>query len=158
MRPIQKISKKESGDRKTGSGVPMHIFQITRELRTALDRRMAEFGLTSQQAFLLIRSLRNWGASPNQLMPQMGTDNAGLTRLIDRLEEASLVTRRTGENDRRSIWLEATGAGLALAPKLERVMQRTDRQLIAGLSAEEVAQLNGLLSRVLDNARNLEEE
>lgn len=149
-------SSGEAGPRPTASGVPPLIFQITRELRTTLDRRMAPYGLTFPQASLLIRCVRNPGASPNQLMPQLGTDTAGVSRLVDRLEARNLVVRRTSGSDRRSIALEATAAGAALAPELEQVMGGVDRQLVAGLSDEEVTQLGELLRRMLANARKLE--
>jgi DNA-binding MarR family transcriptional regulator len=134
------------------------VFQISRVLRTALDRRMAGHGLTFPQASLLIRCVRHPGTSPSQLMPHMGTDNAGVTRLADRLEAAGLVVRRAGGRDRRSITLEPTAAGAALAPELEQVLAGTVRQLLSGLSEEELDQLTGLLRRVMASAAELDQQ
>jgi DNA-binding MarR family transcriptional regulator len=136
----------------SGSPIAPLIFQLTRQLRTALERRVAAHDLTLQQALLLIRCVHQPGSSPHEIMPSMGTDNAGISRLVDRLEDAGLIVRRAGP-DRRSISLEATDAGAALAPALEVILRETNRELLDGLSAEEVAQLAGLLRRILANAK-----
>jgi DNA-binding MarR family transcriptional regulator len=135
-------------------GLAAMVFCITRELRTALDRRMAPYGLTYQQATLLIRCVHNQGASLNELVPHLGTDNAGVSRLVDRLEAADLVQRTRGA-DRRALALQATEAGIALAPKLEKVLGALNRELTAGLSAEEVAGTGELLGRIFINAKAL---
>ena len=144
-----------TSSRRSEPGLPGLIFQLTRELRTVLDRRMAAHGLTLQQASLLIRCVHHKGASPSELMPHLGTDKAGLSRLVDRLEAADLVARRAG-GDRRSTALEATAAGTALAPKLEKILAGTRRRLLADLSAEEAALLESLLGRILASVRELE--
>jgi DNA-binding MarR family transcriptional regulator len=90
-------------------------------------------------------------------MPHQGTDNAGVTRLADRLEAAGLGVRQGGR-DRRSITLEPTEAGAALAPELEKALGGAVRQLLSGLSEEELAQLTGLLRRVMASAAELDRQ
>jgi DNA-binding MarR family transcriptional regulator len=133
------------------------VFCIARELRTALDRRMAPYGLTYQQASLLVRCVRSQGASLNELVPHLGTDNAGVSRLVDRLEAADLV-RRTRGADRRALALQVTEAGIALVPKLEEVLGVLNRELTAGLSSEEVAAAGELLGKISRNAKALNGE
>lgn len=134
--------------------IPAAIFLITRELRTALDRRMASHGLTWQQASLLIRCVQHPGHGPNRLMPHLRTDKAGISRLADRLEAAGLVERAAG-GDRRSICLWPTKKGLALGPKLEKTLRAINEQLMAGLSDRELAEAGGTLRRILAAARRL---
>ena len=66
------------------------IHQVSRELTNALERRLAPHGLTAQQAALLINAARG-ETSPKRLAPLLGTDTAGMTRLLDRLEAKGLV-------------------------------------------------------------------
>jgi len=134
--------------------VPGLLFQISREWHTAVDRRMARYGLTFRQAALLLRCFHNRGANLNRLMPHMGTDNAGISRLADRLEAAGLVRRIPGE-DRRSVSLEPTPEGERLCPELERVLGETARELIAGFTQEEQKQAEDMLKRILDNAARI---
>jgi DNA-binding MarR family transcriptional regulator len=136
------------------AAIPAAIFLITRELRTALDRRMASHGLTWQQASLLIRCVQHPGASPNRLMPHLRTDKAGISRLADRLEAAGLVKRVAG-GDRRSICLWPTRKGLALAPKLEGALRAINEHLVTGLSDRELAGAAEMLHRLLAAARRL---
>jgi DNA-binding MarR family transcriptional regulator len=129
------------------------LFQIMREMRGAIGRRAAEFDITPQQAFLLVRTLRRPEASPTELGAEVGTDNAGITRLVDRLEAKGLVARRNHPGDRRSIVIELTQSGQELAPSLAPIFAGVERQLIADLSNEEVSHLKALLRRLLANLR-----
>lgn len=131
--------------------VPGLIFKIVRELRITLDRRMAEYGLTFPQASILIRCVNNPGESLNKLMPHMGTDNAGITRLVDRLEAIELV-RRTDGVDRRSISLEPTQKGIELCPKLEALMHTINQELVEGFSEQEITVMADLLNKLFANA------
>lgn len=134
--------------------IPAVMFLITREMRTALDRRMASHGLTWQQASLLIHCVQQRGDGPNRLIEHLRTDKAGISRLADRLEAAGLVERGTGA-DRRSICLWPTRKGLALRPKLEKALHAINEQVIAGLSERELADAGKTLGRILAAARRL---
>src|SRR2546429_7620520 len=57
-----------------GSLVP----RVARELNSALDRQLAGFDLTAQQAVLLVLAARQRG-SPSQLKDRLGPHTAGLT-------------------------------------------------------------------------------
>jgi DNA-binding MarR family transcriptional regulator len=129
------------------------LFQLMREMRGAIGRRAAKFDITPQQAFLLVRTLRRPEASPSDLSAEVGTDNAGMTRLVDRLEAKGLVARRNHPGDRRSIMIDLTDSGRELAPNLGPMFAAVERQLIAGFSDEEVSHLKALLRRLLANLR-----
>ncbi len=137
-------------------GFPGLVFLLARELRAALDRRMKEHGLTLPQAQLLIRCARNKGASAKALMPHLGTDEAGVSRLIDRLEVAGFVERHAGK-DRRSMALEPTKRGASLIPKLENVFQECREQFLGGLTRREIEEFERLARRVLANAKMSED-
>jgi DNA-binding MarR family transcriptional regulator len=128
------------------------IHQVGRELDTALGRQLAPLGLTAQQAALLLWSARQ-ESSPSQLVTLLGTDTAGVSRLLDRLETKGLIRRRKHPDDRRSVVIELTGQGYTLVPRLPPIFGRISMRLLAGFSAEEVQQLTTLLERMLGNLR-----
>src|SRR5947209_6218575 len=99
------------------------IFHVSRHLAIAMDRQMAPFNLTGQQGALLLRSCATPDATPTELAGSLGIDNAGITRLLDRLEAKSLIVRRTSATDRRAIVIEPTVAGRALVPHLLPVVR-----------------------------------
>ncbi|ETK37638.1 MarR family transcriptional regulator [Microbispora corallina] len=124
--------------------------QVGRELRTTVDALLAPFDLTAQQAAVLLHASRQ-ETSPNRLAAEVGTDTAGMTRLLDRLEAKGLLARRPHPGDRRSVVVEVTPEGRALAPRLAPVFGTASARLLSGFSEEEVLQVTGLLRRMLDN-------
>jgi DNA-binding MarR family transcriptional regulator len=134
------------------------IFQLSRHLAITMDRQMAPFNVTGQQGALLLRSCATPDATPTQLASSLGTDNAGITRLLDRLEAKALVVRRMSATDRRAIVIEPTAAGRALVPHLLPVVRGVTAQLLDGFAADELPALQALLRRLLDNVETREQE
>ncbi|HEV8654793.1 MAG TPA: MarR family transcriptional regulator [Candidatus Limnocylindria bacterium] len=129
------------------------LIGVARELRTVVDRQVQPLGLTMQQAELLVWTHRQRGASPTQLTELLLTDDAGVSRLVDRLEAKGLITRRVHGRDRRARELQLTPSGRTLATRLGRFAARGNEKLLAGLSPQETAQLRRLLQRVSENLR-----
>jgi DNA-binding MarR family transcriptional regulator len=132
------------------------LIGVARELRTAVDRQVQPLGLTMQQAELVVWTHRQRSATPTQLTELLLTDDAGVSRLIDRLEAKGLITRRVHRRDRRSRELRLTPSGRALATRLMRFAARGNEKILAGLSPQETAQLRRLLLRVSDNLRRIQ--
>jgi DNA-binding MarR family transcriptional regulator len=125
---------------------------LTRDLRTLVETQLAPLGLTSQQAALLLMAGRS-ATSPAQVAAEIGTDTAGMTRLLDRLERKGLVRRARHPDDRRSVVIEVTEQGRALVPRLPPIFGRVSQQLFQGFNEAELEQLIGLLQRVRTNIR-----
>jgi DNA-binding MarR family transcriptional regulator len=133
-----------------GEGVPSLIPQIAKELRTALEAELSPLGITAQQGAVLMRAALG-ERSPRQLAYLVGTDTAGMTRLIDRLVAKGLLVRSAHPEDRRAVVVEPTEQGRALLPSVFPVFGRVGGQLLAGFSEEEQAQATALLARMLAN-------
>ena len=73
----------------------------------------------------------------------------GITRLIDRLERAGLVSRERSTEDRRTVICRATPAALDVLARLDPVVEAADDAALGDLSARELR----TLSRLLDRAR-----
>jgi DNA-binding MarR family transcriptional regulator len=129
------------------------LIRVAREVRMMVERQVEPLGLTMQQAELLVWTHLHRGASPRQLTDLVLTDEAGISRLVDRLEAKKLVIRRGDGMDRRASVLELTPTGRGAVTRLRRFALAGNRRLLAGLSPHEVAQLRRLLLRVSENAR-----
>ncbi|MEU1732394.1 MarR family transcriptional regulator [Streptosporangium sp. NPDC020145] len=129
------------------------VQQVGRELRNTVEARLAPFDITSQQAALLLNVLRGQ-TGPAQLAVVLGTDTAGTTRLLDRMEAKGLISRSRHPSDRRAVVIEATEAGRALAPRIAPVFGQVNRRMLDGVSDEELRALTGLLERMLGNLRS----
>ena len=141
--------------RETHERVGRLVIRVAREVRTMVDREVQPLGLTMQQAELLVWTHLHRGASSRQLTGLVLTDEAGMSRLVDRLEAKNLVVRRGHGTDRRARTLELTPSGRALVARLRRVAVKGNRHLLAGLTARETAELRRLLLRVSHNARTM---
>jgi DNA-binding MarR family transcriptional regulator len=128
-------------------------FLISKDMRTSLDRGLAEFDLRAQQAGALLQCCRLRGASPTRLASAVGTDTAGMTGLIDHLEKHALAIRRPNPSDRRATIVEPTEKGRALLPGISRVFRALHSQMLAGFSKEETSMLEELLQRLRRNVK-----
>jgi DNA-binding MarR family transcriptional regulator len=134
------------------------VFHAARDIRTALERQLSNHGITAQQA-TLARLLHAWKRkqkpSPFQIAARLGTDGAGMTRLIDRLEAKGVVVRHVGTGDRRLISIELTATGLAIAKRAAPTFSSFNQQLLEGFTDHEVEHLTDMLRRLGHNARSL---
>ena len=133
--------------------VPASIFKLGRDLRTLIDRELAEQGITTQQAALMLMTRVHAGHGVHRLADPLGTDTAGLTRLVDRLEAKGLVVRHPSPHDRRALVLELTPAGQELIPDLLAAFKRAHDQLLAGIDKHEIEQFQSTVHRLRENLR-----
>ena len=131
------------------------VFHLGRELRTALDRRFESHGITSQQAALLLLSRLLKEPSAIKMASRLGTDAAGMTRLLDRLERKQLIARRMSPDDRRLVVVELGPRGKRVLPRLVPEFRWAENGLLDGFTKTETEQLSAMLRRLLKNARNL---
>lgn len=124
--------------------------QVGRELTTAVERQLAPLGLTAQQAAVVLHASAG-PATPRRLAELVGTDTAGMTRLLDRLTDKGLVRRTPHPEDRRSLLVELTDSGRALVPSLPPVFGRVTNKLFTGFTPAEITQVTTLLERMLIN-------
>lgn len=138
-----------SDDRLTLVGL---LIESTTALRAQLDRHLErDAGLPLQWFELLLRLARSPGRHlrMSDLAAQTSLTPSGLTRAIDRLEDAGLAERVPCPSDRRGSYAAITSRGLeritaALGPHLDHV----DEHFTSALSADEQAQLTSLLRKV----------
>src|SRR5258708_20173289 len=79
-------NKADEVDPREEEAISSLVFHLGRELRTALDRRLTGQGITSQQTALLLLSRLLREPSPIQMAVRLGTDNSGITPILDRIE------------------------------------------------------------------------
>jgi DNA-binding MarR family transcriptional regulator len=141
-----------SDDRLTLVGL---LVESTTALRSHLDRQLEQqFDLPIQWFELLLRLARSPARHlrMSDLAAQTSLTPSGLTRAIDRLEEAGLAERVPCPSDRRGSYAALTPRGLdritaAVGPHLDQI----DTYLTSALSVDEQAQLASLLRKVRDH-------
>lgn len=111
-----------------------------------------QFGITRREWRLLAQLALKPGLSPTELASLSSLDKARTSRAIGGLVDKGLLERRPLPQDRRQAELALTAAGQALYEQLMPEARRINRELLSVLSAAELAQLDGLLTRLQAHA------
>jgi DNA-binding MarR family transcriptional regulator len=131
------------------------LFQTCIKLQTSLDRCFLRYGLTMQEATLLLRCVETPRTTPGKLAAIVGRDKGKVTRVIDRLKSSGLVTRETYARDRRHSIIRATSKGKQLARTLAYVFTNIRTDLFLGIPENDVLQLGAMLPQLHENASNI---
>ncbi|MCO6174018.1 MarR family transcriptional regulator [Flavobacterium sp. NRK F10] len=78
-------------------------------------------------------------------------DNASLTRMIDLMVNKRFIKRSMNTKDRRRYKIEITAKGKEVLSKLEPVIVDNRKKAFAGITEEELIQLDITLNKILSN-------
>ena len=140
----------ETGNRKW---VINYIFRLNNALIKQKNRHMAEYGLTSIQADVLVFVLMNYEKREiNQLDVQavFKLTNPTVSGIVDRLEEKGFIKRVRSEKDARFRSLVALPKGVALEETLRNSAAEAENYLVQNMSEAEQAEFERLLKVALD--------
>jgi len=127
------------------------LSRVRHLLLERVGERLAALDLTSAQWGVVVALAEGTASTPAELSRILDYDPGAMTRLIDRLEKKDIVRRSRSTDDRRSVSLELTERGKALFPEILPLIVGVYNELLTGFSKEEADQLEGLLSRMLEN-------
>jgi DNA-binding MarR family transcriptional regulator len=139
-------------DRKPKPGSSPEEITHLEMMRTmeALSHRFAQVfkaeDLSSTQ-YNVLRILRGSpeGLPCGEIGKRMVTRDSDITRVLDRLEKRSLVTRCRESKDRRTVWTRITPEGLELLARLDEPMRAAHLELLGHLGARRLNLLADLL-------------
>jgi len=127
------------------------VHEVARLLRRNFDRRVSDLGLTQAQWRTLAYLSRHEGMNQSALAELLEIKPITLARLLDRLEQAGWIERRSDPADRRAFRLYLTEAAQPLLVDMERLASKTRRDALAGLSRAEQSQVLDLLGTLKKN-------
>ncbi|WP_077038143.1 MarR family winged helix-turn-helix transcriptional regulator [Pelomonas sp. KK5] len=122
----------------------MHQFRA-RQFRAL---REGAHELSHMEAKALGYFARHPGATQSELVQHSGRDKGQVARLIATLRERGYLEARADEADRRIQRLEVSAAGRAVQKAIQAQGRKLSQAAVAGLSAEECAQLKTLLAKL----------
>lgn len=125
----------------------LNLLRTSDCIERVLQRSTRTWGITATQ-YNVLRILR--GAHPEGLTcaaigRRMIAAEPDITRLLGRLKATKLIRQHRDRNDRRVVWTQITSAGLELLDAMDPIIERTPRELLAHMSAEEITELSRLL-------------
>lgn len=131
------------------------LFKTSIRLQTAFDRCFSGFGMTAQEAAVLVHCAEEGETSAGKLAKAMGRDKGKITRFVDRLEASGFITRKNDPHDHRLLIIKATGRGQRVAPQLKMRFEEVRRQFFEGVLNVDIDKLENVLSQLHANAERL---
>ena len=125
----------------------LNVARTDAVLRAAVERLLEPHGVSIAQ-YNVLRILR--GAGPdglcrNEIRDRLITRMPDVTRLLDRMAAAGMITRDRGEEDRRQVRTRLTEHGRALVDSLDAPVAAEHHRLLGHLDDGQLRTLNQLL-------------
>ena len=120
----------------------------SRLARWAFDQQVREIGVTGPQARLLLILNRRPGENQGFYAEQLEVEPITLCRMVDRLEEASMIERRPDPSDRRAWQLHLTAKSQKVVAKLQQRVDSLVDDMLEGLTSDERTEFARLLQTV----------
>lgn len=128
------------------------MLRIMKHLAKTRADALAPFGFRDGE-FDVLATLRRAGApyrlSPTQLYKSLLVTSGAMTNRLNRLQEEGVIVRIADPEDKRSMLVALTDAGLEKIEQALKVHTQTQNSMLATLDASQQQQLKALLSQLL---------
>ena len=132
-------------------GVVGRVSRLARELEARLEPVYREHGLEPGWHDVLA-TLRRSGPPfrlrASEFSGALMLTSSGITKRLDRLEQAGLIKRDPDPNDRRGVLITLTPAGIELIDNVTEAHMANEARLLSALSEAERDRLAGLLRKL----------
>jgi len=145
----------KSSSKLAASRLTMHIGfwmrLVSNHVSYAFARKLQSSGVTVAE-WVILREMYGGDdtTSPSVVAELTGLTRGAVSKLISRLLEKGLVTRKESSSDRRYQDIELTPAAIAIVPKLARLADANDQEFFAVLSRSDRNMLTGILKRTAE--------
>jgi DNA-binding MarR family transcriptional regulator len=119
-------------------------------LNQAFRRRVAHLGLTPDRFTALRTLLEHEGISQRQLTTLMSSDPNTVASLLERMEKAGLIERKTQEQDRRANRVRVTPSGKAKYEKARAIAVALQKEILGVLPADQREKFLANLHKIAD--------
>ena len=110
-----------------------------------------DIGLHRGQSLLLRSLWEEEGLTQTELAERLYRSPATVTTMLQRMEKAGFIERRSDPRDERVSRVYVTEAGRAIRDQVERVWREDQACALAGFSEAELTDLSAYLTRIRDN-------
>jgi DNA-binding MarR family transcriptional regulator len=126
------------------------FLRLESQLQCAVSERLREIGLSVPQCDVLTTLTEAEGVSQQDLAKRLYVTKGNISGLLDRLEGAGLVERRSTAADRRQYEIYLTPAGRQAAERAIGIQHDLIRATLGRLPAEDLAAFESLLIATRD--------
>ncbi|MFM0220648.1 MarR family winged helix-turn-helix transcriptional regulator [Paraburkholderia dipogonis] len=130
-------------------GVESRLVRARAALLKESDQAFSGLAVSTNEAAVLTAIGKSVANSPTGLSEVLGVNSGFMSRLLNRLENKSLLQRSQSTGDRRVVKIALTEAGARMYIRLEQIMPNLLNRRFGRLSHVELVELNGLLERLI---------
>ena len=125
--------------------------RVSNDVSHAFARKLKATGVTVAE-WVVLRQLYGLDepAAPSTVATGVGLSRGAISKLIERLLEKGLLTRRASGHDRRYQEVELTPSGRVLVPRLIRLADDNDVEFFRVLTKSERSTLSLLLEKLAE--------
>ena len=125
------------------------LAQFSQAYRSLSDSFMDQIGMHRAQSTLLCRLYVQDGMTQSEIAEQLAVQGATVTSILQRMEEAGLVTRSRDADDQRLVRVYLTPAGKAKERAITEQFMKLQAAVFAGLDDQQRVQLRQMLRQML---------
>ncbi|PIE62022.1 MAG: MarR family transcriptional regulator [Desulfobacterales bacterium] len=126
------------------------IVEFYEKLSSWEDAVVKDSGLTTAQAHTIEIVGHSGPIKMKDLAEKIGVTTGTLTVAVDRLEKKGVLLRKPHEKDRRAYLIELTDEGERYFALHHQFHIKMTEELVSDLDTKEVAQLAGILEKILN--------
>ncbi len=134
------------------------VVSLSNAVVKGVERQIAPYGLISMEFAMLKAFVAQEEWTVTQLTEVLPADAPRVSRLVSRLVDRGLLRRRRRTDDRRVVRLRLTPQGEELTAEVCELVRQFEARLLEGVSAEEAAAFEAVVSRVVGNNAALQDE
>lgn len=128
------------------------LAKANQKSQSLLKKQLQPYGLTAVQHLILEVVLENEGLTPGEIGKRLISDNATISGVLDRMEEAGWIVRTTDPHDKR---VTRVFLGKKVKEKQDHILQervRANEELLSNYSKEDKILFKKLLKDFLKSA------
>ena len=125
------------------------------DLGARLDQRLAAmlipYNLTPAEFRILTVLVERGSTNAAEISDLTPIDPSFISRMVQRLAEKRLLSRRRSRTDRRTVSLRATKSGQALLTQLQEPIQQLEQEFIQGLTQSDLRRVEVSIDAMTSN-------
>lgn len=127
--------------------------KVTNALNATLRKKLQEkkIDLTPSQVAVLSTLWHKDGITQKEIAERTEKDKPSITRILDLMEKAKLVSRKMGKEDRRSNIITLTAKANTLKAKVQEATAEALQDGFAGLKEKDVLEVQRLMKLIFNN-------
>ncbi|MET0867269.1 MAG: MarR family transcriptional regulator [Pseudorhodoplanes sp.] len=122
---------------------------VSNQVSHNFDRKLAALDVSVAEWVVLRELFEGDPLVPSELAKEIGMTRGAVSKIMDRLEAKSLLTRATNERDRRFQTVTVSAKGRALVPRLAALADQNDREFFGHLKPGERQQIERVMREIV---------